>query len=225
MDVKILTVSEEILGANEQKAKQNREVLDKHGILTINIMSSPGSGKTSLILQTIQRLKEKMRIGVIEGDVASSIDADVIHKEGVAVIQINTAGGCHLDANMIESALNNLPLHDIDLLFIENVGNLICPVGFALGENKRIMLLSVPEGDDKPHKYPVIFTDVDVVLINKVDLLPSLDFNVGAFRKTVAGLNPDVVLMEVSCKTGDGLEAWISWIEQQMESIKTPRSS
>jgi len=225
MGVKILTVSEDILGANEQKARQNHEVLEKHGILTVNVMSSPGSGKTSLILQTIQRLKSRVRIGVIEGDVASSIDADLINKEGVAVIQINTAGGCHLDANMIESALNNLPLSEIELLLIENVGNLICPVGFALGEDRRVMLLSVPEGDDKPHKYPVIFTDVDAVLINKVDLLPYLDFNVSAFRQTVTGLNPDVVIFEVSCKTGDGLEAWLRWIERQLDDLKTRRSS
>jgi len=220
MGIKVLTLYEDILGANTEKASRNQERLDKHGILTINIMSSPGAGKTSLILQTIAKLKEKARIAVIEGDVASSIDADKVQKAGVTVIQINIPGGCHLDANMMEKALNNLPLEDIDLLLIENVGNLICPAEFALGEHKKVMLLSAPEGDDKPHKYPLMFTGADVVLVNKTDLLPYLDFNVTTFNQVVTGLNPGVRIFPVSCQTGEGLEAWFSWLADEIRQLK-----
>ncbi len=218
MKVKVL---QDILSANDGIARRNQNLLDEHGILTINIMSSPGAGKTSLILQTISRLKQKARIGVIEGDVASSVDADKVHEQGVAVVQVNTAGGCHLDANMIENALNNLPLGDIDLLLIENVGNLICPAEFALGEHKRVMLLSLPEGDDKPYKYPLMFTEADVVLINKVDLLPYLEFNIPAFHKAVIGLNPAAKILQVSCKTGEGLEDWFSWLLDEIKQTKS----
>ena len=222
MEVKVLTIKEDILGANKEKAKRNQNRLDKHGILTVNVMSSPGAGKTSLILQTINRLKTKTRVAVIEGDVASRIDADKIHQQGVPVIQINIPGGCHLDANMTENALNNLPLEEIDLLIIENVGNLICPAEFALGEHKKIMLLSIPEGDDKPHKYPLMFTEADVVLVNKIDLLPYLDFNTTTFNQAVTGLNPAVKIFPVSCKTGEGLEAWFAWLEDEIKQMKTP---
>jgi len=220
MSIKVITVAEYILGANEEKAKNNQDRLSRHGILTINIMSSPGSGKTSLILNTINRFKKKVRIAVIEGDVASSVDAEKVNEQGVPVVQINTAGGCHLDANMIESALNDLPVDETDLLLIENVGNLICPVGFALGEHKRIMILSLPEGDDKPYKYPSIFADVDVVLLNKIDLKPYLDFDIDAFQKKLTGLNPGVKIFQVSCKTGDGLETWFSWLESEIKEAK-----
>lgn len=220
MGVKVLTILEDILGANAEKARRNQDQLDKHGILTVNVMSSPGAGKTSLILQTISGLKQKARIGVIEGDVASTIDAENVKKQGVPVIQINIPGGCHLDANMIENALNNLPLGDIDLLLIENVGNLICPAEFALGEHKRVMLLSLPEGDDKPYKYPLMFTEADVVLINKIDLLPYLEFNIPAFHKAVTGLNPKAKILPVSCKTGEGLEDWLSWLLDEMRKMR-----
>ena len=220
MGVKVLTILEDILGANAEKARRNQDQLDKHGILTVNVMSSPGAGKTSLLLQTISRLKQKARIGVIEGDVASTIDAENIKKLGVPVIQINIPGGCHLDANMIENALNNLPLGDIDLLLIENVGNLICPAEFALGEHKRVMLLSLPEGDDKPYKYPLMFTEADVVLINKIDLLPYMEFNIPAFHKAVTGLNPKAKILPVSCKTGEGLEDWFSWLLDKMRKMR-----
>ncbi len=222
MEIKVLR---DVLSANDGIARRNQNRLDKHGILTINLMSSPGAGKTSLIMQTIGKLKGKTRIAVIEGDIASTIDADKVSKQGVAVVQINTAGGCHLDANMTENALNNLPLNDIDLLFIENVGNLICPAGFALGEHKRAMLLSLPEGDDKPYKYPSMFTEADVVLINKADLLPYLDFNVISFTRVVSGLNPKVKIFQVSCKTGQGLEDWFSWLQNQMKEMKSHHGS
>src|SRR4030043_1848076 len=169
MSVKVITVGEKILGANEEKAKDNKKRLDKHGILTINIMSSPGAGKTSLILSTIKHMSKKTRIAVIEGDVASSVDAEKVNALGIPVVQINTAGGCHLDANMVEKALNDLPLKDIDLLFIENVGNLICPNNYLLGEDTRLMIASLPEGDDKPYKYPAMFADTEVVVLNKQD--------------------------------------------------------
>lgn len=220
MVVKVLTISEDILGANEEKARRNQGRLDKHDVLAVNVMSSPGAGKTSLILQTISGLKQKARIGVVEGDVASTLDANKVHELGVPVIQINIPGGCHLDANMMENALNNLPLEDIDLLLIENVGNLICPAEFALGEHKRAMLLSLPEGDDKPYKYPLMFTEADVVLINKIDLLPYLEFNIPAFHKAAIGLNPKAKIFQVSCKTGKGLEDWFSWLLDEMRETK-----
>ncbi len=217
MSVKVLTIQESILGANDEKAASNRDLLDKHGILSVNIMSSPGAGKTSLILQTTGYFQGKARLAVIEGDVASTVDADKVSAQGIPVVQINTDGGCHLDANMTGSALDNLPLDEIDLLFIENVGNLICPAEFALGEHKNVMLLSAPEGDDKPYKYPPMFAGVDVVLVNKTDLLPYLEFDMAAFNKAVNGLNPNARIFPVSCKTGGGLEKWFSWLETEMK--------
>ena len=221
MSVKVITVGEKILGANEEKAKANKKRLDKHGVLTINIMSSPGAGKTSLILSTIKHLGKKARIAVIEGDVASSIDADKVNALGIPVVQINTAGGCHLDAFMVAEALDSLSLEKADLLFIENVGNLICPNNYLLGEDIRLMIASLPEGDDKPYKYPAMFADTDVVLLNKVDLQPYLDFDDAAFRKVVIGLNPDVIIFPVSCKTGAGMAAWFSWLEAALKSKQT----
>ncbi len=220
MEVKVITVQEEILGANEEQARRNQDRLDKHGILTINVMSSPGAGKTSLILQTINRLKPKTRVAVIEGDVASRVDADKVHERGAPVVQINIPGGCHLDASMMENALNNLPLEEVDLLLVENVGNLICPAEFDLGEHKKVILLSVPEGDDKPYKYPLMFTVADVVLVNKIDLLPYVDFNLSAFTKAVSGLNPRAKILPISCKTSKGLEAWFSWLQSEIKQVK-----
>jgi hydrogenase nickel incorporation protein HypB len=217
LGVKVLTIQESILGANEEKAASNRELLNKHGILAVNIMSSPGAGKTSLILQTIGYFQGKARLAVIEGDVASTVDADKVSERGIPVVQINTEGGCHLDANMTSRALDNLPLNEIDLLFIENVGNLICPAEFALGEHKNVMLLSAPEGDDKPYKYPPMFAGVDVVLVNKTDLLPYLEFDMTTFNKAVNGLNPNASIFPVSCKTGEGLEKWFSWLGTEMK--------
>ena len=218
MEIKVL---QDILSANDAIARKNQSRLNKHGILTINVMSSPGAGKTSLIMQTISQLREKVRIAVIEGDVASTIDADKVIKQGAAVVQINTGGGCHLDANMTENALNNLPLDEIDVLLIENVGDLICPAGFALGEHRRVILLSLPEGDDKAYKYPSMFTQADVVLINKIDLLPFLEFDIASFTNAVSGLNPEVKILQVSCKTGQGLEDWFSWLQEQIKEMKS----
>jgi hydrogenase nickel incorporation protein HypB len=209
MEIKVL---KDILGANEQLAETNRQLLDSQGVFAVNLMSSPGSGKTSLILQTINRLERKARIGVIEGDVSSSIDAETIGKENVPVVQINTGAECHLDASMTLRALNSLPLADIDLLFIENVGNLICTAEFALGAHKNVVISSIPEGDDKPHKYPLMFSVADVVLINKIDLLPYLKFDIGGYSGALKGLNDRVKIFEVSCTTGQGIEEWTSWL-------------
>ena len=213
MEIKVL---KDILGANEQIAERNRQLLDSNSVFAVNLMSSPGAGKTSLILETIKRLKGKTRIGVIEGDVSSSIDAELIGKEGVPVIQINTGGECHLDANMTHRALSNLPLQDIALLFIENVGNLICTAEFALGAHRKVLISSTPEGDDKPFKYPLMFHKVDVVLVNKIDLLLHLKFDTVAYKKAVKNLNDRVEIFEVSCTTGQGIDQWLSWIQNQM---------
>jgi hydrogenase nickel incorporation protein HypB len=220
MAIKVITVGEKILGVNEEKAKENKKLLDDLGILTVNIMSSPGAGKTSLILSTIKLMKDKARIGVIEGDVASSVDAEKVNAAGIPVVQINTQGGCHLDAFMVADALDSLPLKEIDLLFIENVGNLICPNNYLLGEDIRLMIASMPEGDDKPYKYPAMFADTEVVILNKSDLQPYIDFNESSFRKVLTGLNPDVIVFPVSCKTGAGLPAWTSWLESALKKKK-----
>jgi hydrogenase nickel incorporation protein HypB len=212
-----VTVLENIMNANDQIAARNEDLLNKSHVLAINIMSSPGAGKTTLLLETIRRLKDKTRIAVIEADIASTIDADKIIKEGIPALQINTGGQCHTDANMLNHALEKLKLKDIDLLFIENVGNLICPAEFKIGAKKSVMLLSVPEGDDKPYKYPLMFTTVDAIIISKTDFLPLSDFNVTQFKKTVAGMNPKAGLFQVSAKTGDGMDSWITWLELQLK--------
>ena len=216
MTARILTIKENILGADSEKAEINRKVLDSHHILMINIMSSPGSGKTSLIMRTIDRLRDKFRIAVIEGDIASSIDADKIAQQNIPAIQINTGGGCHLDAQMIRKALDTLDLDRIDLIFLENVGNLVCPADFDLGAHKNVVILSIPEGDDKPHKYPIVFVEADVVLVNKIDVLPYFDFKLDAFPEIISGLNPAARILPVSAKTGEGMDGWFSWIEETL---------
>jgi len=207
-----IRVVEDILSANERLAEENARLLADRSVLAVNVMASPGAGKTSLIVQTINTIREQLRIGVIEGDIASRVDADTIEALGIPVVQINTGGTCHLDANMVQGALNQLPLGDLDLLFIENVGNLICPTDFALGEALKVMIASVPEGDDKPYKYPGMFAAVDAIVINKIDLLPYVEFDLEGFRRLVVGLNTDVQVFEVSCKTGEGIEAWADWL-------------
>ena len=213
MEIKVL---KDILNANEQIAERNRQLLDSKGVFAVNLMSSPGAGKTSLILETIKRMKGKTRVGVVEGDISSSMDAEAVGKTGAPVVQINTGGSCHLDANMVNNALSNLPLQDIELLFIENVGNLICPAGFALGENRKVIISSIPEGDDKPFKYPLMFDIADAVLINKIDLLPYLKFDIQTFSQAIKGINENVEIFQVSCVTGQGIEQWVSWLLSQM---------
>ncbi len=212
MPARTLEVVEEILSANDRIARENRRQLSDHGILTVNVMASPGAGKTSLILRTIEALQGRVRVGVIEGDVAGRVDADKVAETGTPVVQINTGGGCHLDAPQVRNALKQLPLEHLDLLFIENVGNLICPTGFALGEHVNMVIANVPEGHDKPIKYPGIFAVVDVLVLNKIDLMPYLDFDLEAFRTAIRALNADAPLFQVSCKTGEGIQAWVDWL-------------
>jgi hydrogenase nickel incorporation protein HypB len=215
--VKVIT---QILDANDRIAEENRKILKDHRILCVNVMASPGAGKTSLILQTGRALSGRARLGVIEGDVASEIDSDKVASQNIPVIQINTGGECHLDASTVKKALKALPLSEIDLLFIENVGNLICPVEFQLGEEIRVVVASVPEGDDKPYKYPGIFTAVNAVILNKMDLTPYVDFKLDAMRKGITGMNRKAKFFQVSCRTGEGIAAWADWIETQWRSKK-----
>jgi hydrogenase nickel incorporation protein HypB len=207
-----VSVVENILGANDQIAASNQQLLDEKGILALNVMAGPGGGKTTLIERTIEAVREHVRIAMIDGDLASTIDADRIARLGIPAVQINTGGACHLDASMVRSALAQLALDEIDVLFLENVGNLVCPTGFALGEHLKVMISSAPEGDDKPYKYPGMFSVVDALLLNKVDLLPLLDFDVDYFRRGAEALNPDMAFFALSCKTGEGMDAWIEWL-------------
>jgi hydrogenase nickel incorporation protein HypB len=224
--MKKIEVIQNILEANETIASRNQQLLDKHKVFAINIMSSPGAGKTSLILQTLARLKGRLNTAVIEGDVASTVDAEKVQSEAKAVVQINTRNmpeSCSLMAAMIESALREMPLDNIDLILIENVGNLICPSEFTLGEHKRAVISSLPEGDDKPTKYPLIFIDADAVIINKMDLLPYVDFDIAAFRRSIEGLNPKAEVFQISCKTSEGIERWCSWVLEKVKTNATKR--
>lgn len=207
-----IPVVQQILSANDQIASENRAVLDANGVFVVNLMASPGAGKTSVILATAARLPTDVRAGVIEGDLASSIDADAVAARGLPVVQINTGGNCHLDAPMVRSALAHLPLPSIDLLFIENVGNLVCPAGFKLGEDINVVVASAPEGHDKPYKYPGMFAAGDAVLLNKSDLLHVFDFDVPYFARGLRMVNAAAPLFPLSCRTGDGLDAWLDWL-------------
>jgi hydrogenase nickel incorporation protein HypB len=210
-----IPVVEKLLTANEQVAADNRDYFAARHVTVINIMASPGAGKTTLLIATIDTLPER-RIGVIEGDVASQIDAEKIAETGAPVVQINTGGACHLDAPMIRRALPALPLDDLEVVFVENVGNLICPVSFDLGQSYNVALLSIPEGDDKPYKYPGIFEAVDLVVVTKWDLRPYLDFDLDGFTQLVHGLNPDAQVLHLSAKTGEGLRDWLHWLETRL---------
>jgi hydrogenase nickel incorporation protein HypB len=218
--MKKVEVITSILNANDLIAQENQDLLRNHHILGVNLMASPGAGKTSLILQTAKALASHFRIGVIEGDVASRLDADRVASVDIPVIQINTGGECHLDALTVQKAIKALPLPELDILFIENVGNLICPVEFQLGEKIRVVIASVAEGDDKPYKYPGIFTTVDVVILNKIDLTPYVDFNLDAMRQGVRTLNQRAKIFELSCRTGEGIAAWAEWLESQLRAEK-----
>jgi hydrogenase nickel incorporation protein HypB len=215
-----IPVVRNILEVNDRIADQNRAIFDQNQLFVINLMSSPGAGKTSLLEKTIEQLKDRVRIGVIEGDIQCSFDAERIAKKGVQALQINTDGACHLDGNMIREAVNQMDLSALDLLVVENVGNLVCPAEFKVGEDMKIMLLSVTEGDDKPLKYPLMFQESRVLIINKIDLLPYVDCSVDNIRKAVSQLNRDMVIFELSCRTGEGLEAWTSWLEEQVKQTK-----
>ncbi len=207
-----IDVTQAILSANDAVAAANRARFDAAGVAAFNLMASPGAGKTSFILATASRLPPSQRIGVIEGDLASRIDADRIAGEGIPVVQINTGGGCHLDAPMIEAVLPHLPLNDLDLLFIENVGNLVCPANFALGAHANIVIASAPEGHDKPFKYPGMFASAHAVVLNKADLLAVFEFDLDYFRRGLAQVNPHAPLFTLSCRTGAGFDAWLNWL-------------
>jgi hydrogenase nickel incorporation protein HypB len=212
MKVHVVT---EILKANDQVAAEVRNRFDASGVTVFNVMASPGAGKTSLILRTIEGLPGTLRPAVIEGDIASSIDADIIAARGVPVVQINTGGNCHLDAPMIRTALQHLDLSDVDLLFIENVGNLICPANYRLGADRAVVVASVSEGHDKPYKYPGIFASADVVLLNKADLIDVFEFDVAFFEHGVRLVNAAVPIIHVSCRTGAGITEWLEWLQTQ----------
>ncbi len=216
-----IPVVKQILSANDQMAAENRRLLTTHGVTALNIMAAPGAGKTSLILSTVAALGDGMRVGVIEGDVASRIDADTIAAHGIPVIQINTGGNCHLEAWMVGSALSRLPLAELDLLFIENVGNLICPAAWDLGTAASVVVASVPEGHDKPYKYPGMFAAADVVLLNKADLLAYFDFDLAFFERGLRMVNPQAPLFVVSCRHGDGLDGWVAWLRSLRDGSPT----
>lgn len=213
-------VVRDILEANERLAEDNRRIFRQAGLLVINLMSGPGAGKTSLLERTIDALQDEIRIGVIEGDIQSSYDAERISQKGVQVVQLNTGGACHLDGNMIKSSLDALDLDTLDLLVVENVGNLVCPAEFNVGEDMKVMILSVPEGDDKPLKYPLMFQESRALLINKIDLLPYVNCDVGKIRERALQLNANLEIFEISCRTGEGLDGWADWLRQQVSARK-----
>ena len=214
MEIKVL---QDILSANDRIAERNRHLLDEKGVFALNLMASPGAGKTSLLLETIKRLRNRVSIAVIEADIASSLDADKISKEGVTTLQINTGGACHVDANMLNNALESISLEGTHLLILENVGNLVCPAEFTLGVDRNVMISSIPEGDDKPYKYPLMFSLANAVLVNKIDLLPYVEFDFRNFSRGVGVVNPKAALIQISCKTGDGMNEWISWLLAEMK--------
>ena len=219
-EIKLIEIKEDIQADNAVVADELRERLQKSRTLMINLMSSPGSGKTSLLLRTIEALKDEIRIGVIEADIDSVVDSEKIAETGVPSVQLRTGGFCHLDASMVKTGLDGLDDPDLDLVFIENVGNLVCPAEFDTGAIKDAMILSVPEGDDKPLKYPLMFTKANVLVVNKTDYMTLSDFNMDRLKSHVKKLNPDIKIFDVSCKTGDGISRWVDWLRQTISDFK-----
>ena len=220
MTTQRVSVVEKILSANDRLAAENRLLLDRAGVFALNFMASPGAGKTSLVEQTVKGLAGRLRLAVIDGDIATSLDADRAAAAGAVALQINTGGECHLDAVMLHEALGQLDLDGIDLLIVENVGNLVCPASFQLGVHKNVLIASIPEGDDKPYKYPGMYRGVEALVINKIDLLPYVPFKMDYFRRGVEALNPGVETFILSCRTGEGLDAWLDWIKRQVSRIQ-----
>jgi len=218
-EVRLIEIKEGIMSDNDALAHNLREKLSEEKTFLLNLMSSPGAGKTSLILKTIEGLKDDFRIGVIEADIDSMVDAEKVAAHGATAIQLRTGGFCHLDASMVEKGLNSMDLGKLDLIVIENIGNLVCPAEFDTGANKNVMILSVPEGDDKPLKYPLMFSVCDVLLVNKIDYLDFSDFDMEAMRKRVFNLNRQIHIFEVSAKTGEGIEAWTNWLKEEATSF------
>ena len=213
-----VSVVKNILAANDRIAQENRAIFDEKNLLVFNLMSSPGAGKTSLLEKTIVALKDQLNVGVIEGDIQSSQDAERIAATGAPAVQINTGGACHLDGNMIRDTFHEFDFDALDLLVVENVGNLVCPAEFKVGEDFKVMILSVTEGEDKPAKYPLMFHESKALLINKIDLLPYVDCSVERIREESLKVNPDLVIFEVSCKTGEGLDAWYDWLKSELKA-------
>jgi hydrogenase nickel incorporation protein HypB len=219
-NVRLIEVKEEILSDNIKLAGELRERLRRAKTMLLNLMSSPGSGKTSLIIRTIEGLKGSLRIGVIEADIDSTVDAEKVASRGIPAVQLRTGGFCHLDATMVAQGLDALPVGELDLVIIENVGNLVCPAEFDTGAHKNAMILSVPEGDDKPLKYPLMFSVCDLLVVNKMDYLSFSDFDMAALRQRVLALNPRIRILEVSCKTGAGIESWIDWLNGEAAAFR-----
>ncbi|MDR2957685.1 MAG: hydrogenase nickel incorporation protein HypB [Coriobacteriales bacterium] len=214
-----IEINTPILELNARHAESNRQLLAKEQVYMLDIMASPGAGKTSCILSVIDRLRSQLRLAVIEGDVASDVDAQRIKQAGLTAVQINTGGACHLEAMMIARALDALSLSEIDFLIVENVGNLVCPTEFDLGEHARVVILSVPEGHDKPQKYPGIFASADAIVVNKIDTLPLFDFDMAVFKETVKAMNPTAPVFTVSARTGEGMDDWCEWLANQVADV------
>ena len=218
-EIRLIEVKEDILADNTQLAKQLQADLRKEKTFLLNLMASPGAGKTSLVIETIRKLREKLAIGVMEADIDSMVDAEKVAKEGVAAIQIRTGGFCHMDATMVKTGLDAMDTQNLDLVILENVGNLVCPAEFDTGAIKNAMILSVPEGDDKPLKYPLMFTVCHAMVINKIDYLELSDFDLQKCKDHVLKLNPDIKIFEVSCRTGEGIDGWVKWLEQEVKAL------
>lgn len=212
MEIKVL---KNIMALNNRIAEENRKRFFNEGIYAVNVLASPGAGKTSVLLKIIESINKNIDIVILEGDIASDIDTDKIKKQGIPVLQINTGGGCHLDANMVKIAFDELQPAKDSMFFIENVGNLVCPSGYDLGENIKLLIASIPEGHDKPYKYTSMFEAADVIILNKTDLLPYIDFDTQSFYTGVRALNPEVPVFEMSCKTGDGVEDFVNWLKDK----------
>ena len=219
-EIKLIEVKEEILADNIRQAASVRDEYKRKKTMLLNLMSSPGSGKTSLILRTVEALKDSVNIGVIEADIDSTVDAEKVAATGIPAVQLRTGGFCHLDAAMVTQGLDALAGNDLDLIIIENVGNLVCPAEFDTGAHKNVMILSVPEGDDKPLKYPLMFSVSDLLLVNKIDYLALSDFDIVALRKRALTLNPRMAILEISCRSGAGIEEWIKWLRQELGAFR-----
>ena len=218
-----IDLSKPILDRNERLAAENRARFDAAGVFVLDLMASPGAGKTSTILATIAALRDRYRIAVIEGDIASKVDAEKVKAHGIPAVQINTGGACHLESDMIKRAVDALPLDELDLIIIENVGNLVCPTDFNLGENAKVMILSVPEGHDKPYKYPGIFQVSEAVILNKVDTMPYFDFDEEEFTGVVKSLNPSAPIFRIAATKGEGVEEWADWLAARIDAAKAER--
>ncbi len=217
----VITVERQILKKNDDIAAENREFFRQAGVFVFNLLSSPGSGKTSLLEKTLEKLHDKYRIAVIEGDVQTDLDARRISRFNVPAVQIVTKGGCHLEANLIQNAVENIDVKALDLLVIENVGNLVCPSNYDLGEHMKIVVVSTTEGDDKPLKYPKMFRVSDVMVVNKIDLLPYVEFDMDTIRKNALSINPNLTIFETSCRTGEGIDRWVDWLSGKIEQFRS----